>query len=506
MKPKNNAPLSSNLILPSLAVSKAGEKFNPEDECWKISDGLQIFSLDFSQIPLGSLAMRGCKQAFVWYLENKAIGTCKSTHTRLKRFLSFLARDVDEITGTDILNYRASLPGDKSYLIGSLGAFLKKWHELNGIGISDSAIAIYAEMRTKINQRGEAVLTMDPLMGPFTEIEVQALHLALSERFKEGKLRSEDYCLAWIVMAFGMRPIQYAGMKISDIWLCGKGEDSEVVIIRMSRAKNRGKIRSEFLERKLIPKIGRLLQAHCDELRVKFQGILTNVDDAPMFPAKRNAEARSGLGFDFHISSSSMQKRIKEIFNSLHVVSERTGKPLNISPVRFRRTIGTRTAEEGHGLLIIAEILDHTDSQSAGIYIEATSKLINRIDKAVSLKLAPLAQAFKGMVLDGRNTIDSDIPYKSVRGPKQAGTFEPIGNCGSMNVCKLFAPIACYTCKSFMPWLDGPHEAVLKYLLNDRERISALSGNRIAAINDQTILAVSEVVKICDEKLRGRNE
>jgi len=78
--------------------------------------------------------------------------------------------------------------------------------------------------------------------------------------------------------------------------------------------------------------------------------------------------------------------------------------------------------------------------------------------------------------------------------------MKPMGNCGSGGPCGFMAPIACYTCKNFQAWVDGPHEAVLDYLLVERERLTAVADARIAAVNDRTILAVAEVVELTREK------
>jgi hypothetical protein len=45
--------------------------------------------------------------------------------------------------------------------------------------------------------------------------------------------------------------------------------------------------------------------------------------------------------------------------------------------------------------------------------------------------------------------------------------------------------------------LDGPHEAVLSYLLEKREQLLVTTDKRMAAINDRTILAVAEVIQLC---------
>jgi hypothetical protein len=75
-----------------------------------------------------------------------------------------------------------------------------------------------------------------------------------------------------------------------------------------------------------------------------------------------------------------------------------------------------------------------------------------------------------------------------------------MGNCGKYSFCGFNAPIACYTCRNFQPWLDGPHEAVYEYLVNERERLMK-TDKQIARILDRTILAVVEVIRRCDELL-----
>ena len=78
-----------------------------------------------------------------------------------------------------------------------------------------------------------------------------------------------------------------------------------------------------------------------------------------------------------------------------------------------------------------------------------------------------------------------------------------LGTCGSYGFCGALAPIACYTCNHFQPWLDGPHEAVLDGLIYDRDKVLEKTEDRkIASVNDRLILAVSDVVGRCSA-IRG---
>ncbi|WGU38234.1 tyrosine-type recombinase/integrase [Phenylobacterium sp. NIBR 498073] len=143
---------------------------------------------------------------------------------------------------------------------------------------------------------------------------------------------------------------------------------------------------------------------------------------------------------------------------------------------------------------LVSTYILHSDTQNAKVYVEATSDIIDRLDKALALKLAPLAQAFTGHFISAEEL--RKAPGGVVRGGAQA---PPLGACGQQAFCGFAAPIACYTCRQFRPWRDGPHAAVLERLIRERERLQSTTDSRIASVNDRTILAVAEVVRLCEE-------
>lgn len=109
--------------------------------------------------------------------------------------------------------------------------------------------------------------------------------------------------------------------------------------------------------------------------------------------------------------------------------------------------------------------------------------------------------------LDARLADGELLSLGEIEDPRFDSTMRPLASCGSHGYCGLLKPIACYTCANFEPWLDGPHEAVLEFLIGERDRLSSRGDMRIAAINDRTILAVAEVVRQCDTQrgTDGRN-
>ena len=71
-----------------------------------------------------------------------------------------------------------------------------------------------------------------------------------------------------------------------------------------------------------------------------------------------------------HIPAAEITDTLQYIVEKSDIRSERTGELLHINARRFRYTTGTRAAREGFGELVIAELLDHADTQNAGVYIK----------------------------------------------------------------------------------------------------------------------------------------
>lgn len=488
-----------------LIRTRDGIEIDAQSDHWRYRSGVHDFSCNFSHVPKCTEEfLLGIKTVFAWYLENLASTTVKNTFIRLLNFLRHVARErneaIDEITHIDLLNYRAHLGYARSWWLGYLAGLLKRWNAMGIHGVSSDAVRVLERMTFPGNPKGVAVLTADPVYGPYTDIELAAIQEALISSYAGGKTPLVDFILAWLFMLLGQRPIQYAALKICDLSVDIAKDGSRIYLLQVPRAKQRGvNIRESFSTRVLVPSIGALLVAHADQIRSRFKNE-KDPDQLPFFPAAK--EGRAPQGFKFHRTNSSIARLLERALSNLNVNSERTGKRLDISATRFRRTLGTRAAVEGHGEVVIAELLDHSDTQSASVYVEATPMFIDRIDRAMAMSMAPLAQAFAGTLLrEAREMSAADTIVNRIFDGSIAPTPSgPMGTCGTTAACAQLAPIACYTCNCFRPWIDGPHEAVLDHLLAERERLMRESDARIASINDRSILAVGEVILMCRDK------
>jgi hypothetical protein len=191
-------------------------------------------------------------------------------------------------------------------------------------------------------------------------------------------------------------------------------------------------------------------------------------------------------------AETSAQSAMKRFSRDAGLVSPRTGKPLVISPRRFRFTIATHMAEEGASLFHIAEVLDHSDTQNVRVYVETASSITDPVAKATDSALGPLVKRFQGKIIgsvDGSRgaMIPTSAPHLGIDHFDVGG----VGLCGldvhADGPCRLLPPISCYLCPSFAALSDGPHERMLRSIETFLE-----SGRQT---NDQRILMQLEDVR-----------
>jgi len=498
------------LELPESIRTTSGAEINPRLNLWSYRGESNSVYLNFDSIKgVSPELILALKFVLAYYAENKSESHLNNMFDRVGHLLKFLGEKNKEpitvITHVDLINYRASLDANNSWYLSSLAGFLKKWYDLGIPSLTAEARSLLVQLRLKGNNKGVAVLTMDPTQGPFTEFESQSISNALNNAYATGNVSLDMYLLCWLLMLLGQRNVQYAALKVCDVVVGKAKDDSLVYLIKMPRAKQReSAMRKEFKNRIIIPQIGKLLVQYASEVKLKYTDILPDPSQAPLFPQKTLNAATAPAGFAYHQTASSLGHSIKSVLSNLKASSERTGEPIHINSRRFRYTVGTRTAAEGHGVRIVAEVLDQSNTDNALVYVKIVPLMLERIDRAMAFVMAPMAQAFAGtLIRDESEAARNGDPRSRIVDPRFDTSFKPMGNCGSFSVCGFAAPIACYTCKNFQPWLEGPHDAVLDYLISERERLIENADARIAANNDFTILAVANLVMLCEQM---RNE
>lgn len=480
-----------------------GIEFDTRLDVWRIQTAAGATSFNFTNITgVNTQLMHGIKNALAAMLLAIAPERAQKALSAIRVFLRFLVntdpeRIIDQIEVRDIYAFRESLPKQREYQLRRLKDQLLLWSDSGCYGLSDDLRKLLPTLKTETHIVGAAVRTMDPNTGPLTDLEYEGVIAFIRQAYASGKMAHGDYTLLVLAIILAARPMQLAVMKIKDFSVTERADGTRIYILQVSRIKQGQGIRHRaiFRQRELAPGVGELVNRQCDAVRmwVANQGIKPR--EAPIFPSKSGMHQRlatAALGLEQHMSGKNMAEKLKRLLDTVPVLSHRTGDKLKLFQTRLRRTFGTRAAAEGLSAEVIADLMDHSWVSTSLIYIETRPGMIERIDKALALQIAPLAQAFTGTLSQKPDTITGKVVHLAT-----SDALESIGGCGKFSYCGLAAPLACYTCSFFNPWADAPHEELLEKLIVERDVLAKDTDLRIASVNDRTILAIAEVVSKC---------
>jgi len=498
---QNSFPAPSSSV--KLVFTQSGYKINPNADRWVLDKDTSL-CLDFiEEADLNSAAFirSTLLERVKTYMPRTIEGECVA----LRNFL----KNASTLDSTSFFKWVSSANSLQYPVI--MKSFILHGYNLGIPGISPDFVNTLKEHTVSANREVtfKAVETHDLIEGPFSDLELENIMARSLQCFTEGKMSLVQYAALMFLAQTGRRGIQVSDLKIKDMQESRTKDDIPVYYINVPRRKQRGQTFRELFNKTIIDQdLWIVLQLHAEKTKQLVLDKFKEVDDIALcelalFPSnelKKIDDVRilmNNIRGDFlHLKAAYLSSLIRSTSEILNITSERTGTRLKITAKRFRHTIGTNSAREGYGARVIAEILDHTTDVVAGTYTKNTPDIVERLDRAMAMQLAPLAQTFAGVIISSESAaIRSSDPNSRISNGRS-----DVGSCGSYGFCSASAPIACYTCQHFQPWLKAPHEEVLLFLLEERERVKAVTGDtRIAAVNDRVILAVTEVIQRCDE-------
>ncbi|WP_413792888.1 MULTISPECIES: site-specific integrase [unclassified Pseudomonas] len=469
---------------------------------WKLNRDIDI-PVSTLTSALGTELYTSFQRVLAFYAQSHAPSHVKNLYERCRHYLLNTSGQ-PPFSVESMISYRSQLDRQTDWYLGTLRGMIRKWADLGYTGIPAETLALLAKWRIKGNEKGYAVQSMCPDSGPLTDIEMETVIGGVLTGYAEGRLTLSDTCYAMILAMTGRRPSQITSLRIKDILIV-----QDKYFINFPRGKQRGtSFRSVFKRFPIVEDLWMLLQQQSAAVIKFFAGVIgadvpvSSIPELPLFPAVDQFDPATNLesqldGDILHAASSSVLDAMVRLETNIKMISERTGLRIHLNPTRFRYTLGTNLAREGKGEYVVAEGLDHSDNQNAGVYVRNVPEIVERLDKALALQLAPIAQAFQGVLVVSEKTARrGGEPESRIR--SGGGN---VGNCGSYGFCGALAPVACYTCTHFQPWLDGPHEYVLDQLISERDDVYEDTGDlKIASVNDRLILAVSDVVARCKAK------
>lgn len=491
--------------LPKAIRLRSGGVFEIKGEYWAILDGIHRIYLDFENLPERVRPLiANLKRVIINVLEEQSPWYAYALLSTFKNLAKVVTeaedRSVSVIEVRHILNYVSKYSTNTTGLESQLGSLISKWTKLGLPGVSADAANLIESRSKRGAVKGLAVRTMDPINGPFTNYELQEFIAALNAAYVERKIDKDLYFIAWLAILTGQRVSQFCMLKVCDlIQVHDPNGDIKYEIYIPTAKKREEASRESFLCRPLPFQFGLALWNYAQEVRRENR---ERGENAPLFPAPVS-KGRHQLNpeFDGHWDTTALCGKFERKLAPIAPISHRTFEQMHLAIGRFRKTLGTRAAQEGYGELVIAEMLGHGDTQNVKVYVGIVPEIATRLDKQLARELAPIANAFSGKVL--RNPQDAaraKDPSSQIVDYKHAKAG--VGSCGTTYDCHFNAPIACYTCRNFEAWPDAPHERLLDHLLSERERLWKTSGQRIASQNDDVIIAIQAVIIECEHMRR----
>lgn len=482
------------VTLPERVLTRSGGSFDPRGDLWEWSDGPFNARLDFRRYRDGfEVFVPWLKQALLPFVKGHSSSHVSNLQQAFSHFVAVLQKCPEGAIGAQhISNYAAKLGAHEVGRLGTLNGLLQKWIALGLPGVEPECATYLLERRKPGNKKGDAVRTRNPVEGPLNEDEYTSLYSAVNAAYGRGEFPLWTLLLTRLLLACGGRISQYASLKVGDF-------DGATSVLSLPQSKTRQEhARSTLLPFDISPQTGRLITDYIHRLQTEGYD-----DNSAFFPEKlvmpRGARKQlRGIDdlFYGHCAPSTLSSRFKTLIAEIAPPTSRLDfAPMPLAPKRFRYTFGTRLAEEGASKVVIANRMGHADLQHVEVYVSASPAIVENIDRTMGALLAPLARAFKGQVVeDEGQTTNKGAPGSRIIDFRVSK--DPVGSCAGMGRgCAFNKPVACYTCFRFEPWLDAPHEKVLQRLQAEREKWSA--DVRMAAVNDEPIRAVEEVIALC---------
>ncbi|ADI30231.1 site-specific integrase [Methylotenera versatilis] len=493
--------------LPEAVKSRDGAVFDSRQDHWKYKAIGKDVSCNFTLLPeVTPKFLHGFKQALIdctINLTGNSVQRSFNDTVNLLRFLKARRESaIDELSFEDFAQWVLSSQSAEKRGAANR-SFYQGWARRHYPGMSTEMVHNYPIC--KQGDIGVAVSIKDPRKGPFDDQEFEALLEGINHGLESGDVELNRALALRIIALLGIRPGQLALIKCCDVSKDKYGR----VILRVPLIKGKGQgVRDELRSFPLEPTTGEVLWDHCEAIKAAFSLLLSDTGDAPLFPEESSDFATRSYvpGLAYHTTDLIMTKRIIKTMNKIEAYSVRLGgENIPGSAVRFRRSFAQRGADEGIDIFTLAHLMGHRDAKNVKVYFEITDRIRANFSKKIAFQMAPLARAFDEQLRILSNEAEATRPISVSRIPDlrldEYGNLKMLASCSSCSQCGLLRPISCYAgCRSFEPWLDADHEAVLDRMLADREQRMEVD-ERIAKIRDHAILGCAQIVLRCRDIL-----
>jgi len=506
-------------------LAKCGEVFTPAEPMWRPDKSANSSANWEAAIACVSPDWQPWLHAALAY---RMADVSASTVANNTSVLSRAAQaGIDPLNENHLIALRERLSMSELCIIAAFMAF---WHDCESLEQRPSRALIdaYQALPRKKRSSKDAILSLDPEQGPYTQVEQDALHQWIHEQFCHGQLDCEQYLYLRILMIYGLRGYQARGIVFGDFT---KGDQG--CKVRIPFAKQRGdegvwRVKYEIFS--LDDDLYSLVQTYKKMVLAQLWQTYPDgtdwdvaIENLPLFRRKLDAEAgtrevmnppvlldsplQKGLEDApqaiFHAGANTIRSWLARIEHMKGCpISPRTHQPLILTRGhRFRHTLGTDLSNAGMSEWAMARALMHKGTQTVRKYRQVSAELLALIDAKMTDHLALVVNAFTGIIVTDRTSAKN--------GELADRLIEDLAVCGADAACHLDAPFTCYACGKFQPLLDADHSSVLKRLERRREQTIA-TDKTTGVLWDRAILACRKVILDCEAMRRssgsGRTE
>ena len=485
-----------------------GYEFDFNSNEWQLDGSVKIGL--HRMRPLDDATQTGLRLTLCRYAEELSASGANALFGHFNAYCDSTGEQCLSVNG--LANWRATLTDETEHKLGHLKSFILAWYEWNFPGVSKEVVAYLESLTLRGSIRGKAVSGRCPYSGPLTTLEQSALSAWASGAFTQNYLSLEEYTAFLSVFLTGRRMVQVRSLRYGDL-ISKAGKSGYEYWLKVPRVKQKGgefrisfRLISIVSDRYLVMKNLclenlKFLENHIGkEIETKLQLMV------PVFLQKervlklgsmeqfiRDLEKRPDY---LQKTEAEMSQIIRDVSKKSRAISERTGEYVNFTSRRFRYTKGTNLSRRGIQGVLLAEALDHSDTQNVYVYVQNTPETADHIDAVMAPLLAPLAQAFAGkLIASERDALRAIDPHSRVKN----GHANNVGSCGTNAFC-ISGYRACYTCVNFQPWRDAPHSEVRDEILAERaEQQQAGVSQFVIESTDRLLLAVEQVIMLCKQ-------
>ncbi|MCC8464732.1 tyrosine-type recombinase/integrase [Photorhabdus bodei] len=383
----------------------SGYSFKLSDKKWQLDKEICVYPHKVVE-RMPEMMKLGYLNTLAYYASEYSPSYIKNINGLFHKWFGIMT--INTIDDKAVYQLNVHLSSAKNYKLNTIKSFIIKWKKFNYPGVETTALRMMDKIKITPNQIGEAVKRRDPNKGPLTETEFNNILSVVSKLYQEKKIDSSLYCYIMLLAKTGRRPLQLTSLKAKD--LIKKEEEYFLNIPRIKQGKD---FRKEFNMRMIDSLLYENLLMLINENRVfvedKFGVEINHLkNELPIFMDLDKVTETEGIEHflshlttdSFHMKNSVMSKLLKRFPSEFDVRSERTNSYIELNARRFRYTLGSRLANEGAAIEVIAKALDHKSIKSSGIYIKNSSDNVYDIDKSLSAFLSPLSNILMGVEIE----------------------------------------------------------------------------------------------------------